>query len=139
VERAVLSWLDAFIIGLDMCPFARGARRGTRVAVSRAPATVEGALEELWAEMRVLDGALAAQAAAAVVQKRASADADAPAVAHAWLPAAPLSAPATTLFVLTQPFAEDWDDFMSLHAHAEVQAAAVAGAHARRTTCAVNT
>jgi hypothetical protein len=62
VERAVLSWLDTFIIGLDLCPFARGARRGTRVAVCRAPAT-EGALDELWAEMRVLHGALAAHAA----------------------------------------------------------------------------
>jgi hypothetical protein len=34
--------------------------------------------------------------------------------------------------VLTQPFAEDWDDFMSLHEHASERAAAVAGACTQR-------
>jgi hypothetical protein len=48
--------VDEFIIGLELCPFARGARRGTRVAVCRA-ATPAGALDALAAELRYIDGA----------------------------------------------------------------------------------
>jgi len=36
VERAVLSWLDHHVVGLDLCPFAAAARRGVRVARSSA-------------------------------------------------------------------------------------------------------
>ena len=75
VERACLAWvrchvmrctprmclttaaqLDSFVIGMELCPFARSARRGTRVAVCRAE-TLDAALDALWPEVRRLAGA----------------------------------------------------------------------------------
>ncbi len=79
--------LDGFVIGLELCPFARSARRGTRVVVCRA-ATADAALAALWPEVRRLE-------------------------------AAPLDAPATTLFALPEAHASDWDAFMALHERAE--------------------
>ena len=79
---------------MELCPFARVARRGTRVVVCRA-ATAAAALDALWPEVRRLE-------------------------------AAPLDAPATTLFALPEAYAAGWDDFMALHQRAEEAADAPA-------------
>ena len=58
VVAATVAWLEAAVIGLDLCPFARGVHAGKRIryAVSSA-ATVEGLLDALMDELRTLAAA----------------------------------------------------------------------------------
>jgi hypothetical protein len=58
VVAATVAWLEAAVIGLDLCPFARGVHAGKRIryAVTEA-ATAEGLLEALMDELRTLAAA----------------------------------------------------------------------------------
>jgi hypothetical protein len=58
VVAATVAWLEAAVIGLDLCPFARGVHAGKRIryAVSAAE-TAGGLLEALLDELRTLAAA----------------------------------------------------------------------------------
>ena len=58
VVAATVAWLEAAVIGLDLCPFARGVHAGRRIryAVTGAD-TGEGLLEALVDELRTLAAA----------------------------------------------------------------------------------
>lgn len=58
VVAATVAWLEAAVIGLDLCPFARSVHAGRRIryAVTGAE-TAEGLLEALMYELRTLASA----------------------------------------------------------------------------------
>ena len=58
----MFAWLDEFIIGLELCPFAGAVRPATRV-VSVGAASTELLLAELRSELLALQGAFAASRA----------------------------------------------------------------------------
>lgn len=61
VAQQTRSWLQHAVVGLDLCPFARGPLEGGRVRIAVSEANdVEGALTDLWME---LDRLLAADPA----------------------------------------------------------------------------
>lgn len=123
VERAVFAWLDEFIIGLELCPFAGAVRPATRVVSSHAAST-ELLLAELRSELLALQGALTASRAtfrSSGVVLTLSPGTD-----------KPLGVPATTLLTLHLPPLADFDAFMQLHEQAQAVALGLTRAHCRR-------
>ena len=52
IERRTLAWVRAFVVGLDLCPFARGPLDAGRVrVVVTEGADLEGVLTDLWLEL----------------------------------------------------------------------------------------